>query len=132
VEPSPAAADQSAPILEHDPSTEAVIEPTGKHSSPRLPEHCVLCFFHDVIATLAADGTATKTTDLRSEMGLLPSGSPEAPRQIGSGRDRDEAAASAAGDGAEDAAPEAAEEPPIREAELLEEFDKLQRGGARA
>ena len=73
-----------------------------------------------------------KLAALKAEMGLLPSGSPEAPRQIGSGRDRDEAAASAAGDGAEDAAPEAAEEPPIREAELLEEFDKLQRGGARA
>lgn len=72
MEPPPAAADRSAPILEHDPSTEAVIEPTGKHSSPRLPEHCVLCFFHDAIATLAADGTATKTTDLRSEMGPLP------------------------------------------------------------
>ena len=60
---------------------------------------------------------------LKAEMGLLPSGSPEAPRQIGSGRDRDDA---------EEAAPEAADEPPIREAELLEEFDKLQRGGARA
>lgn len=65
---------------------------------------------------------------LKAEMGLLPSGSPEAPRQIGSGGDREEAAASASGDGAE----EAADEPPIREAELLEEFDKLQRGGARA
>ncbi len=66
---------------------------------------------------------------LKAEMGLLPSGSPEAPRQIGSGRGRDDAAA---GDGAEEAVPEAADEPPIREAELLEEFDKLQRGGARA
>ena len=66
---------------------------------------------------------------LKAEMGLLPAGSPEAPRQIGSGRGRDDAAA---GDGAEEAVPEAADEPPIREAELLEEFDKLQRGGARA
>ena len=70
-----------------------------------------------------------KLAALKAEMGLLPSGSPDAPRQIGSGRDRDEAAA---GDGAEEAAAEAAEDPPIREAELLEEFDKLQRGGARA
>lgn len=69
---------------------------------------------------------------LKAEMGLLPSGSPEAPRQIGSGRDRDEATPSAAGDGAEEDAPEVAEDPPIREAELLEEFDRLQRGGARA
>ena len=68
----PAAVDQSAPILEHDPATEAVIEPTRKHSAPALPERCVLCFFHDAIATLVADGGATKAIDLRSEMGPLP------------------------------------------------------------
>lgn len=67
----PAVADQSAPILEHDPATEAVIEPTGKHSAPVLPERCVLCFFHDAIATLVSDGAARKATDLRSEMGPL-------------------------------------------------------------
>ena len=67
-----AAADRSAPILEHDPATEAVIEPTGKHSAPRLPERCVLCFFHDAISTLVADGAAAKALDLRSEMGPLP------------------------------------------------------------
>ncbi|MDE2803678.1 MAG: PspA/IM30 family protein [Gemmatimonadota bacterium] len=71
---------------------------------------------------------------LKAEMGLLPSGAGDAPKQIGSGRAADEAADSAASDGSEvDAAEgEAADEPPIREAELLEEFDKLQRGGARA
>ena len=68
----PAAADQSAPILEHDPATEAVIEPTVKHSAPSLPERCVLCFFHDAIATVVADGAATKVIDLQSEMGPLP------------------------------------------------------------
>ena len=68
----PAAADRSAPILEHDPATEAVIEPAGKHSAPVLPERCVLCFFHDAIATLVSDGAARKATDLRSEMGPLP------------------------------------------------------------
>ena len=71
---------------------------------------------------------------LKAEMGLLPSGAGDAPKQIGSGRGADEAADSAASDGSEvDAAEgEAADEPPIREAELLEEFDKLQQGGARA
>ena len=68
----PTAADQSAPILEHDPTTEAVIEPTRKHAAAVLPERCVLCFFHDAIATLVADGSAAKATDLRSEMGPLP------------------------------------------------------------
>ena len=68
----PSAADQSAPILEHDPATEAVIEPTRKHGAAGLPERCVLCFFHDTIATLVADGAATKATDLPSGMGPLP------------------------------------------------------------
>ena len=75
-----------------------------------------------------------KLAALKAEMGLLPSGAGEAPKRIGSGRDTGEAADSAASDGSEvDAAEgEGADEPPIREAELLEEFDKLQRGGARA
>ena len=68
----PAVADQSAPILEHDPATEAVIEPPGKHSAPSLPARCVLCFFHDAIATMVSDGATRKVTDLRSEMGPLP------------------------------------------------------------
>lgn len=68
----PPAADQSAPILEHDPATEAILEPTGKHSAPTLPERCVLCFFHEAIASLVADGTAKQATELRSEMGPLP------------------------------------------------------------
>ncbi|MCY3546347.1 MAG: PspA/IM30 family protein [Gemmatimonadetes bacterium] len=75
-----------------------------------------------------------KLAALKAEMGLLPSGSGEAPKRIGSGRGAGEAADSAAGDGSEVDATEGegADEPPIREAELLEEFDKLQRGGARA
>ena len=68
----PAGADPSAPILEHDSATEAVIEPTRKHGTPSLPECCVLCFFHDAIATLVAKDAARKTTDLQSEMGPLP------------------------------------------------------------
>ena len=71
VEWPPADADQSAPILEHDPATEAVIEPTVKHTAPSLPERCVLCFFHDAIATVVTDGAATKAIDLQSEMGPL-------------------------------------------------------------
>ena len=67
--------------------------------------------------------------DLKAKMGLLPSGS--GPKQLGSGGEggpatpRPEADGSASGDGAED--PNAA--PAIREAELLEEFEKLERGG---
>jgi phage shock protein A len=68
-----------------------------------------------------------KLTALKAQMGLLPAGAPSAPKRLGAGGDdsaNDEA------DGT-DAAP--AEDPPIREAELLEEFDKLERkGGARS
>ena len=66
--------------------------------------------------------------DLKAKMGLLPSGS--GPKQLGSGGEgagdaATEVDGSASGDGAED--PNAA--PAIREAELLEEFEKLERGG---
>ena len=70
-------------------------------------------------------GVDDRLTALKAEMGLLPAGSPEAPRQLGSGED-DEDEADDGSDGT-DAAP--AEEAPIREAELLEEFEKLEGGG---
>ena len=71
-EPAGVATSESAPILEHDPATEAVIEPTRKHAAATLPERCVLCFFHDTIAKLVADGAATKATDLPTGMGPMP------------------------------------------------------------
>jgi phage shock protein A len=70
-------------------------------------------------------GVDDRLSALKAEMGLLPAGSPEAPRQLGSGED-DEDEADDGSDGT-DAAP--AEEAPIREAELLEEFEKLEGGG---
>ncbi len=65
-----------------------------------------------------------KLVALKAQMGLLPAGASSAPKRLGSG------GAASEGDeaGGTDAAP--AEDPPIREAELLEEFDKLQRGDA--
>ena len=36
------------PILEFDPTPEAVIEPRRVVEPIDVPEHCVLCFFHDV------------------------------------------------------------------------------------
>ena len=71
-------------------------------------------------------GVDDRLTALKAEMGLLPAGEPEAPRQLGSGGRNQGDGADDAGDGT-DAAP--AEEPPIREAELLEEFEKLEKGG---
>jgi len=37
------------PILEYDPTRSAVIEPHIIHKPREVPEHCVLCFFQDVI-----------------------------------------------------------------------------------
>ena len=70
-------------------------------------------------------GVDDRLSALKAEMGLLPAGSPEAPRQLGSGEDDDDEADD--GSDGTDAAP--AEEAPIREAELLEEFEKLEGGG---
>lgn len=72
---------------------------------------------------LEAGTTATDLDDkllaLKAKMGLLPSGEPEAPRQL------------EAGDGQDDEATEAepAQSTPIRDAELIEEFERLERSG---
>ena len=37
------------PLLDHDLAPEAITKP-GRHIQPRdVPEHCVICFFHDVL-----------------------------------------------------------------------------------
>ena len=60
------------PILDFDPTLEAIIEP-GKIIKPiDIPERCVLCFFQDVIKTVCHDGGRRVITTLRSEMGLNP------------------------------------------------------------
>ena len=66
------AADQSAPILEHDPATESVLEPGRIPGLAGIAERCVLCFFHDAIATMVSGGSAEKVTELQSEMGPQP------------------------------------------------------------
>jgi len=46
------------PILEHDPTREALIEP-GRITRPRdVPEHCLICFFKEVIDKLVAEHEA--------------------------------------------------------------------------
>ena len=64
---------QDYPILEYDPAAEAVIEP-GKTIAPLadLPEHCVICFFHDVIAHFVEQGLVEEVKALKSEMGRHP------------------------------------------------------------
>ena len=60
------------PILEFDPVREAIIEP-GKLIEPiDIPEHCVICFFQDVLTGLVESGKAKFVVEAKSEMGLHP------------------------------------------------------------
>ena len=74
-------------------------------------------------------GVEDKLLQLKAQMGLLPGGAPEAPKQLEAPDGPDsEAAAVDEGEG-EEGDHDAAEPPPIREAELLEEFEKLESDG---
>lgn len=56
------------PILEYDETLEAVIEP-GKLIQPLdVPEHCVPCFFQDVITALVEAGRAREIARSKSEL----------------------------------------------------------------
>ncbi|MCX6032393.1 MAG: nucleoside phosphorylase [Chloroflexi bacterium] len=63
---------QLYPILEFDPTPEAVIEPSRIIKPIDAPEHCVVCFFQEVINKLVADGRARQIAVERSEMGEHP------------------------------------------------------------
>jgi uridine phosphorylase len=61
------------PILEYDPAPEAIYSP--QHHIVRsadVPDRCVLCFFHDVIASLHQRGAAVPVATLGSELGPNP------------------------------------------------------------
>jgi hypothetical protein len=60
------------PILEHDTTEEAVIEPCKVIEPIDIADHCVICFFQDVIDGLVAAGRAEKVHILKSEIGEHP------------------------------------------------------------
>ncbi len=61
------------PILEFDPAAEAIIEPSRVHARLEdVPEHCVVCFFQDVITQLRQDGQAREIDYMHSEIGAHP------------------------------------------------------------
>jgi uridine phosphorylase len=60
------------PILEHDPSPTAVIEPSDHIEAVDAPEHCVPCFFQDVIDGLKSEGRLKEIAAMGSEMGRHP------------------------------------------------------------
>lgn len=65
--------DNLVPILEHDSTAEAIIEPRRLIKPlAGMPERGVICFFQDVIDHFAAEGRLTLLKNLRSEMGVHP------------------------------------------------------------
>ena len=60
------------PILEFDPAHIAAIEPARCIAREDVPQHCVVCFFKEVIDGLCASGRARNIHDMRSEMGTHP------------------------------------------------------------
>jgi uridine phosphorylase len=64
--------DAAYPILEFDPAAEALLDPGRLVRPIDAPEHCVICFFQDVIAGLLAEHQAQRLCVQRSEMGEHP------------------------------------------------------------
>ncbi len=61
------------PILDFDPTREAMIEPANIiRPLADMPRQVVICFFHDVIRGLVQDGRARQIAALRSEIGEHP------------------------------------------------------------
>ena len=56
------------PILEFDPDAEAMIEPQRLIKPVEdMPEHCVICFFQDVIEHMREEGLLSEVAAARSE-----------------------------------------------------------------
>jgi uridine phosphorylase len=62
----------SFPILEFDPAPEAFIEPGRVIRRRDVPEHCVICFFKDVLDEVIVQHNARVAAEHRSEAGDHP------------------------------------------------------------
>lgn len=60
------------PILEHDPTREAFIEPSKVIRPRDMPERCVICFFTDVIEKVVEEHDAEMLVENRWEDGPHP------------------------------------------------------------
>jgi uridine phosphorylase len=60
------------PILEHDPKRKAFIEPSRVIRHQDVPEHCVICFFREVIDKVIAEHNARVVVENRWEDGPHP------------------------------------------------------------
>lgn len=62
----------SYPILEHNPKQKAMIEPSQVITPRDMPEHCVICFFKDVIEKVVTERQAAMLVENRWEDGPHP------------------------------------------------------------
>lgn len=60
------------PILEFDPTREAIIEPSQVIPPEDVPQHCVICFFAEIIEQLVKEKNAKVVAHSVSEMGQHP------------------------------------------------------------
>ncbi|MBN2549051.1 MAG: nucleoside phosphorylase [Anaerolineales bacterium] len=60
---------QTPPILEYDPTLEAITEPSRLVRPRDVPEHCVICFFKEVIEEAAREKNAVVVVENRWEDG---------------------------------------------------------------
>jgi uridine phosphorylase len=60
------------PILEFDPSPEAVIEPSAVIEPRDVPAHVVLCYFQEIIEDVVREHGGQEVARLRSEIGENP------------------------------------------------------------
>lgn len=63
---------QLFPILEFDPTKEAILEPSHLIPPGDVPQHCVICFFADVIQTLLETESVRVLAHSVSEIGQHP------------------------------------------------------------
>jgi uridine phosphorylase len=60
------------PILEHDPTREAFIEPGKIWAKRDVPEHCVICFFRDLLDRIVTERDVVTCLENRWEDGPHP------------------------------------------------------------
>jgi uridine phosphorylase len=60
------------PILEYDPTREAFIEPSKEIKKRDMPEHCVICFFKEIIEKIVSEKNAKMLVENRWEDGPHP------------------------------------------------------------
>ena len=63
---------QKYPILEFDNDIPAMLEPSHHQKVGAMPEHCVICFFQNVIDHMLDEGRLVEITAMNSEMGRHP------------------------------------------------------------